>query len=136
MLLQSAIPHTRRDPYNRQTMNALSHLVAARDARQRYHALIRASIETYGDRHQPTIPGISCDICQANMLHQPEDMLNHQTGGMIAGVYADHFPGHRKAALRAGATLITQQLDQAWECWQKSGRTRHRFLQMMQHFYL
>lgn len=122
---------TKRDPRNQQTMIALAHLLAAKDAREQYDRLLTRAIVDYGDRHQP-VPGwstksgkVTCTRCDA--IGHDYDRLNHQTGSMISGIYADHFPDLVKDQLRFYARLITQQTEHAIAAWKRAGRRYSTF---------
>lgn len=130
------IPNTRRDPHNHNTVTALAHLLAAKDAREQYDQLLTAAIADYGDRHTP-VPGwstksgkVKCTRCDARG-HQ-YDQLNHQTGSAIAGIYADHFPDKIKDQLRFYASLINEQSTEAIRCWYRAGRRISSFRPFME----
>jgi hypothetical protein len=119
---------TRRDQAGHYTLAAFAHLSSAQDARERYDQILRDAIDRYGDRHMPTWrslvggrPSDGCSECRERGL--PPN-TNHQTGGVVAGVYADHFPDTIKARLRAYACEISQQVAFAFTCWRKAGRKR------------
>lgn len=123
---------TRRDPSNQLTVAALAHLAAAQDARNRYDVTLTNAIADYGDRHTPTEPGHYCFVCiTRDIRHTDHERLNHQTGAMIAGIYADHFPDAIKTRLRTYARLIGEHSDLALLCWERSGRRRGTFLDML-----
>jgi hypothetical protein len=130
---------TRRDPQNHYTRIALAHLLGAQDARDCYDRLLTKAIMSYGDRHQPSqqragfeisTPGSGCDRCDAN--GHDYDRLNHQTGAMISGIYADHFPEPVKDQLRFYASLISWQTDQAVQAWRRAGRKYSTFRPWME----
>ena len=113
---------TRRDPSNVWTSTAIAHLVASQDARNRYDVVLQAAIARYGDYHRAD-PFMACHICaERGIQHTEHERLNHQNGGPIAGVYADHFPDAIKSVLRTYARLIGENTDCAFVCWRKAGR--------------
>lgn len=133
------VQQTRRDPNNHNTVIALAHLLAAKDAREHYDQLLQRSIANFGDRHSPyhidefgrqASPGGGCDQCD-DSGHQ-YDRLNHQTGSMISGIYADHFPDKIKDQLRFYASLITWQTEHAIASWKKAGRRYSTFRPYME----
>lgn len=119
---------TRHDPSLRWTQTAIAHLTAAQDARNRYDTLLTEAIEIFGDRHTPVRSGgvlSQCRVCSdRGLIHTAQESLNHQTGSLISGIYADHFPRITQSALRTYARLITEHTDSAFMCWRKAGRTR------------
>lgn len=96
MITPKALPHTKRDPFNRFTLSAYAHLAAAQDARVRYDALIQAAIADHGD-----LPiGMSA----------------------TSGVYNTAWPEPVKDRARFYARLIGEHVQLAYECWKRAGR--------------
>lgn len=128
------ITPTRRDSQNELTRATYTHLIAAQDARNRYYTTLESAIATYGDRHTPTIAGTYCQTCAARG-HTDYDRANHQTGGAISGIYADHFPDMVKDRLRFYVRHISDEMDLALHCWLRAGRKQDTFRGIMRDYY-
>lgn len=126
---------TRKDPGNVRTITALAHLTAAQFAREQYDTALRRAIGVYGDRHTPVRSGDSgvCLTCfDRGMVPTRHEVLNHQTGSIIAGIYSDHFPDPIKDQLRVYARTIGEQTEIALSCWLKAGRRAATFREISQ----
>lgn len=116
---------TRCDPNTSYQQQAISYLCHAQDARKAYDVLLRGAIAEYGDRHLPVkmTATSGCLVCLTRGMRPTEhENLNHQTGSVISGIYADHFPDHIKAEMRSILARLNNYMGAAVSAWRKSGR--------------
>lgn len=121
----SQLLETRRDPLLLHQRQAVEFLMQAQKTRIAYDDCLQAAIQRYGDRHTPIKLSVydPCKVCTAHGVeHSRHEALNHQTGQIIAGIYADHFPDATKAQLRRYLAVLNLCNANAHSSWHKSGR--------------